>query len=198
MLRALYPYKKTSVLADMLGVKLNTVRQIAHRMGLEKNAEFRASPDSGRLDGARGTATRFKPGRVSWAKGQKGIRLSIATEFKKGDAPANVQDVGALRINSMGEIDIKTAPGKNKWLSLRRFAWELENGPIPEGMCIVAINGDGHDTRIENLALLTRAENIKHNLLDRYPKELRNVMALVGRVKSKIHQRLEQAETEST
>lgn len=185
-LRLFYPDQKASALAEMLNVKLYLVYKKAKQLGLQKSAEFKASAASGRLDGVRGAGTRFKPGNVPWTLGKKGVRMNPATEFKAGQAPANVQPVGALRINSMGDIDIKTAPGPRNWQSLRRYAWEQVHGPIPDAMCIVPINGDGHDTRIENLRLVTRAENIHHNLLSRYPAELRNVMALRGRLNTQI------------
>lgn len=185
-LQAAYPDQKASVIAEQLGIKLHLVYKKATQLGLQKSAAFKASTASGRLDGKRGSDMRFKPGNKPWTLGMKGLRLSPATEFKAGQAPINVQPVGALRINSLGDIDIKLAPGPRNWLSLRRYAWQQVHGPIPDGMCIVPINGDGHDTRIENLRLVTRAENIAHNLLSRYPKELRNVMALRGRLNRKI------------
>lgn len=191
LLRAAYPDQKAGAIAELLGVKRHLVYKKAEQLGLQKSEAFKASAASGRLDGVRGGQTRFKPGNQPWTLGKKGLRLGQATEFKKGSVPANVQPVGALRINSLGDIDIKLAPGPRNWLSLRRYAWELVHGPIPPKMCIVPINGDGHDTRIENLRLLTRAENIDHNLLCRYPKELRNLMALQGRVKTQIKRKEE-------
>jgi HNH endonuclease len=69
--------------------------------------------------------------------------------------------------------------------------WEVAHGPIPEAMCIQCINGDGHDTRLENLRMVSREENIRINLLKRYPLALRNVMALRGRLNNRINQRQE-------
>lgn len=191
LLRAAYPDQRAVAIAELLGMKLHLVYAKARQLGLQKSESFKRSTVSGRLDGLRDNGMRFKPGNPPWSKGMKGLRLSPATEFKKGQPPPNVQPVGALRINSLGDIDIKLAPGPRNWLSLRRYAWEQVHGPIPAGMCIVPKNGDGHDTRIENLRLLTRAENIAHNLLCRYPKELRNLMALQGRVKTQIKRKEE-------
>ena len=191
LLQAAYPDQKAGAIAQQLGIKLHLVYKKATQLGLQKSDAFRASTASGRLDGKRGSDMRFKPGNKPWSLGMKGLRLSPATEFKAGQAPVNVQPVGALRINSLGDVDIKLAPGPRNWLSLRRYAWQQVHGPIPADMCIVPINGDGHDTRIENLRLLTRAENIAHNLLCRYPKELRSLMALQGRVKTEIKRKEE-------
>jgi len=190
-LRKFYPGTMAKVLAERLGCGVAVVCKKAWALGLHKSDAFKASPASGRLDGVRGSATRFKPGQKPWTLGMKGVHMHPATEFKKGQAPANVQEVGALRINSMGDIEIKLAPGPRQWLSLRRYAWQQERGPIPKAMCVVPDNGDGHDTQIDNLRLVTRAENIRLNLLRKYPKELRNAMAMRGRL-SKHIERLEE------
>lgn len=192
-LRLNYPDKTAKALAAELGVSCCILYAKAHALGLKKSEAFKASGASGRLDGVRGAATRFKPGNQPWTAGQKGLHLSPATQFQKGDAPVNRQEVGALRINSLGDIDIKLAPGPRQWLSLRRYVWQQAHGPIPPGMCVVPDNGDGHDTRIENLKLVTRAENIRINLLRKYPKELRNVMALRGRLANQITRTQESA-----
>jgi len=109
----MYPDHTAQFCANVLRVPVYCVYKKAHQLGLEKSAAFLASPASGRLDGVKGSATRFKAGQPSRHPTPKGVRRSPGTEFRKGDAPPNVQAVGALRINSMGDIDIKVAPGKN-------------------------------------------------------------------------------------
>ena len=137
-LRRLYPDHTAPFCARVLGVPVYLVYARAKQLGLKKSAEFLASPASGRLDGKRGSATRFQKGNRPERPFRKGVHASPGTEFRKGLVPANVQEVGALRINSMGDIDIKVAPGKNQWVSLRRYVWETEVGPIPSGMCVAA------------------------------------------------------------
>jgi hypothetical protein len=194
MLQAKYPDMQARALAALLGVTLQQVYRKARDLGLGKSEAFKASAASGRLDGVKGTATRFKPGGVPWSAGKKGLRLGMATEFKPGSVPANVQEVGALRINTLGDIDIKVAPGKGQWLSLRRYVWTQAHGPIPPDMCVMVKDHDPHNTQLENLMLGTRAENVQHNLLRRYPKELRSVMQTAGRLKSQINKLKETAD----
>jgi hypothetical protein len=45
-------------------------------------------------------------------------------------------------------------------------------GRSPRNALIRPINGDQHDTRIENLELITRAEHLRRNYHDRYPLEI--------------------------
>lgn len=40
-----------------------------------------------------------------------------------------------------------------------RVVWELLNGPIPEGMCIDHIDGNGLNNRVENLRVTTLSMN---------------------------------------
>lgn len=189
-----YPDTPAAELAARFNVTVVQVYSAAKRWGVPKSAAFMAGPLSGRLDGVRGSETRFQKGQQpSGSPFHPGHKCGVATRFKKGAPPGNKQEIGALRINSMGDLDIKFGPGARDWLCMRRFVWEQAYGPIPPGMCIVAKNGDGDDTRLENLEMLTRSENIRRNLLNRYPKELRNVMALRGRLNTQIKKAQEAA-----
>jgi hypothetical protein len=195
-LRRLFPNVTTKSLEVSLGIPYSTIVTKAKAMGLKKSAEFLASPLSGRLDGVRGSETRFVPGDPRRGTPfQKGVHVSPETQFKAGARPANWQPVGALRINSAGDLDIKVAEGKNQWVAMRRFVWETEVGPIPPGMLVEVLNGDPHDTQIGNLYLATRREHIANHLHRKYPKELRSAMQLQGRLMNRI-KALEGAEHE--
>jgi HNH endonuclease len=196
LLHSQYANTPTRTIANSLGCSMSVVYSQAKLRGLKKSPEFLASAYSGRAAADRPIAgsmtTRFTLGQCSWNKGKKlpghGNPQSF---FKKGEPPINAQQVGALRINTDGRLEIKLAPGKNQWYSLVRYTWELEHGPIPAKMCIGVRDHDRCNTQLDNLMLLTRAENIAHNLLRRYPKDLRNVMALRGKLNNQINKQLE-------
>jgi HNH endonuclease len=191
-----YADTPTRAISDSLGCPMQVVYTKAKLLKLKKTPEFLSSAYSGRATTdtpvPNSANSRFVKGCCSW---NKGIKMpghgNASTFFKKGDPAINAQQVGALRINTMGDIDIKLALGKDKWYSLVRYTWELTHGPIPPLMCIGVRDHDRHNTQPDNLILLTRAENIVHNLLRRYPKELRNVMALRGRLNNQITKQLE-------
>lgn len=185
-LSRLFPIGTTSSLAKLLGLPVHVIQKKAQALGLEKSPEFLASPASGRLDGVRGTATRFKPGQPNEHRWKKGACVSPETQFKPGQRPANHQPVGALRINGDGGLDIKVDEGRRCWVSMRRYVWETEVGPIPAGMLVEVRNGDGHDTQLSNLFLATRTEHMARHLHLKYPKDLRSTMQLQGRLRNRI------------
>lgn len=46
-----------------------------------------------------------------------------------------------------------------------RVAWEIVNGPIPEGMCIDHIDGNGLNNRLRNLRITTLSGNQRNKRL---------------------------------
>ena len=55
----------------------------------------------------------------------------------------------------------KTTLKSRKVVYVHRMVWEEIHGPIPKGMQIHHINGKKDDNRIENLALVSNAENMR-------------------------------------
>lgn len=190
-----YPNEPCKAVAKALRLPADIVYKKARSLDLKKTDAFwdrqRSQASLNARFNERMIATRFKPGSVPQTKGMKGIHLSPHTEFRPGSIPPNRQEVGALRINSMGDLDIKVAPGPRQWVSMRLYVWEQAYGPVPPGMLICVRNHDPHDTQLHNLFLATRAENIAHNLHVRYPKELRCTMQLAGRIRNRIAKHLE-------
>ncbi|MEN6487843.1 MAG: HNH endonuclease [Smithella sp.] len=71
----------------------------------------------------------------------------MATQFKKGNKPANWVPIGTERTNRDGYVEVKIADGRlNKnWKAKHIFIWETANGPVPKGH--VVIFGDGKTCR---------------------------------------------------
>jgi hypothetical protein len=81
-LRENYPYKCIQEVCEHLGFSRQRVHDRAIRIGVKK-VKFFTTPST------KSKSTQFKKGMSTWNKGMFGIRLSPATEFKKGCEPHN-------------------------------------------------------------------------------------------------------------
>ena len=137
-------------------------------------------------------AQRFTKGHVSANKGvpmPDEIRRKIAhTFFKKGRTPHNTRPLHSEGMRSDGYIWVKIAE-PHKWVQKQRAVWMEHYGPIPPGFNVQFKNHDHTDCRIENLYLISRAEQMRdeNSLIARYPKPLADVIRLKGVVNRQIH-----------
>lgn len=111
-----------------------------------------------------GLTGRFPKGNVPFNKGKKGECAAGSEKgwFQKGCAPQNHRAVGSERVNVDGYVEIKVAE-PNKWRLKHRIAWEAENGKIPEGKCVLFLNGEKTDVRLCNLVLVDRRVHMRMN-----------------------------------
>ena len=113
-----------------------------------------------------GMDTRFKKGTVPPNKGKKmsaeQYAKSSRTMFKKGGIPQNYRPVGSERVTVDGYIEIKVAD-PSKWELKHRFIWEESNGKIPAGMNLIFKDNNPLNVKLDNLMLVTRAENMEMN-----------------------------------
>jgi hypothetical protein len=195
VLRQRYASERTADIATALGLSCSCVYNKAHSTGLRKSPAFLSSEASGRLRiaGHQGVLHRFKPGHRTWNTGFKGWSAAgtEATRFLPGSTPVNRQQVGALRINSDGQIDIKLYDGLRAWVQLHHYAWFLAHGEWPaRGMCIRFRDGDSHNPAAENMYLITRRENMRLNSVHTiYPPEVARLIQLRGALKRQINRR---------
>lgn len=178
-------------IAEMLGRTLRQVYNKARAMGLK------APMERIRMAGKIGTqhpksiATRFHKGYIPPNKSKKVspevYEKMSPTMFKNGHIPANHREVGSERINADGYIETKVAE-PNVWKPKHRIVWEQHNGVIPAGYNIQFKNHNPKDCRIENLYLISRAEQLRNenSLTARYPKELQDVIRLKGAINRQI------------
>lgn len=200
LLKKLYPDTPTRQVAYLIGRKVAATYYKALALGLRKSEAYMASPDSGRLlkGVKRSPKTQFKPGHVTWNKGKKlgSAHCTPAmkrTQFKKGAMPHNTLHDGAESVRvAKGRAYIWVRVAVNKWREKHRLVWEQHNGPIPKGHNVQFRNGNSLDVRIENLYLVARQEQMKHNSIHNYPDEVKQAIRIVGRVKRKIKQYEEQ------
>jgi hypothetical protein len=82
------------------------------------------------------------------------------TVYKKNthELPVNTE-----RIRRSGYIFIKvsmTGPKEMRWQEKHHWIWEQANGKIPEGMHIIFLDRNPLNCTLENLAMISRAENL--------------------------------------
>jgi hypothetical protein len=77
-----YPSKRIQEVCEYLGFNRQRIHDRAVRLGIKK-VKFFNTPT------AKSKETQFKKGISSWNKGIFGLRMSPATEFKKGCEPHN-------------------------------------------------------------------------------------------------------------
>lgn len=144
--------------------------------------------------------SQFSKGHVPVNKGKpmsEQTRQKVArTWFPKGNLPANTAPKDGtitIRTDKTGRKYkfIRIAIGK--WVPLHQYRWEQRRGPIPAGMHLWFKDGNSLNCTMKNLELVTRAENIRRNTIQRYPKEVQLAMKRI----SKINKKLKCLETKS-
>lgn len=206
LLRTFYPNFKTEDVAFMVGHSTTQAYQKANALGLKKSAKFLASPAAGRLDGIRGSSTRFQKGHASWNKGTKGVHTGgDQTQFKPGQMPYNTAPVGSCRLDPQGTLQrkISEAKGNNskRWRGVHELVWVEANGPVPAKHIVVFKPGMRttvlEEITIERVECISLAENMKRNTRHNLPPELNEVVQLRAVLTRQINKRRKQDGTES-
>lgn len=115
---------------------------------------------------------RFRHGNTPRNKG-KSYRVSarsIATRWKPGHVPISTVPVGSYRQVMEGYWQIKIAdsakPGlsRKNWAFVHRLTWEAANGPLPDGMSVIFLDGDLENCLDpDNLVAVDRATLLRLN-----------------------------------
>jgi hypothetical protein len=195
LLAELYPMTPMAEIQRQLNRSIPSIYGQVEKQGLKRSPDFFNTPASGRLDGEKGTSTRFQKGQRSWNKGKKGmITGGVPTQFKPGSLPHNTKEDGAISIR----MDKKGRPyrhiriAQGKWVHLHRYVWEQANGPVPPGYIVKFKDGNLGNCVLENLYLSTRKENMSDNTIHNYPIELKQTIRTLGKLKRTIKHATEQ------
>ena len=192
ILSRLYPNHYAREIAGILGRGISSIYCKARTLGIESSREkiqragYKVSKETSSI------ASRFQKGHHPSNKGKKVSPEIYAkmqpTMFKKGQNPVNHRDVGSERVNVDGYIEIKVAE-PNRWRLKHRVIWEQVNGAIPKGFNVQFKNHNSQDCRIENLYLISKAEQMakENSFWAKYPKEIQEIIHLKGVVNRAIH-----------
>jgi hypothetical protein len=186
ILRELYPHTRTEELCNILNRSASSVYGQANTHGIKKSQEFIDYLLSLEADRLRkfGTATRYKKGQVTWNKGKKGYIGANVTSFKKGQLPHNTKSNGDTRLDKEGYVLVKVA--HKKWIRKHRLIWEEANGPIPKGFYLRIKDKNKENYNLDNMELVTMAENMRRNMVHRYPEELKKTIRALQKLKRTI------------
>lgn len=169
-------------LAKILG-KNNADRVMAKafKLGLKKSSEFLSEQRK-----TLGQNGQFKKGMTPHNKGKK---LSDATKaklaktmFKSGDRPHNTLPVGAESEDKDGYLIVKIAE-PNVW----RYKHHIAYGePVPKGHKVIFIDGNKRNFDKANLMLISNAELMNRNTMNRYQPELVQLLKTLSKLKKRV------------
>lgn len=173
-----YPHVQSSIIAEKLGVSVKSIWNQANAMGLKKTKECVAKMGREKMADPNhpGRKHQFKKGIQVWNKGKKGWCAPGCerTWFKKGHEPHNTNFDGHTRISKDGYLEVRVKKGEYKLL--HRVVWEQEHGPVPESHCIVFKDNNPMNVRINNLKIITRADNMRRNSFINFPPQVRELI----------------------
>lgn len=114
---------------------------------------------------------RFEKGHIPANKGKKGsmspeqYEKCKATMFKKGNIPANHRPIGSERSNLRDGVLIKVQDGQlqKNWMPKGRYIYEQAHGKIPKGHKVIFADGDHNNFDLDNLILVSNAEELIMN-----------------------------------
>lgn len=189
LLRRRYPDESTQTIAAALGRPLHGVLGKANALGLHKSAAFFAGPHSGRLEAGTGAANRFERGHTPWNAGMKGFQAggrAERTQFKPGNRPHTWKPLGSERISRDGYLQRKvtdTGYPPRDWVGVHILVWTEAHGPVPQGHKVTFRDGNKQHIQLANLELLSNAEMMQRNTIQRFPPARQETIRAVGKLK---------------
>ena len=132
-----------------------------------------------------GNEYRFKKGQKPWNKDVKGYMGANVTSFIKGNKPHNTRQVGDTRIDGK-DMFLLVKVADKQWIRKEILIWESLHGKVPKGHVIRVKNPTLNKYDINNLMLITHAENMLLNTIHRHPKELQQTIRALKKLNKAI------------
>lgn len=154
----MYPRAEMRAICSALDRTKAAVANRARRLGIERidSPDARAAyQEKSRLMKARSSEVRHP-----WT-------ADIGTEFvgKDGRTYRKVSETGESH---------------KDWVLSHHVEWEKHHGAVPPGWIVTFRDGNKSNCAIENLHLISRAENMARNSIHRYPKEIVRTTAKIS------------------
>lgn len=187
-IREIAPGKYTTEITEMFNKQFNLELKVSQIESCKRNHNIKSGIDS-----------RFKKGNIPVNKGKKGsmspeqYKKCQATMFKKGNIPANRRPIGSERLDKNGYILIKIQDGhKTKnWTRKHRYLYEQAYGNVPKGYKVIFADGNNRNFDLENLILVSDAEELimNRNKLFKKDTELTKAGVVVAKLLDKVNKR---------
>jgi HNH endonuclease len=177
--------KSIKKIAKELGRSSTTLHRVAHLIGCTAIIEAKAK------------ASRFGKGLIPFNKGKKqntymsqeDIARFRAHSYKPGHKTHN--DCGAdgtirTRKDKNGTPYQFIRIAKAQWLALATYNWQAVHGRLPPKHVLRHKDGNSMNANIENLQLLSMAENMKLNSINNIPTELQPTIKLINKINKQV------------
>lgn len=177
-----YATTSNAELAAALGKKdAGRVMAKAFLLGLKKSSEFLSEQSKNKGQGGQ-----FKKGMTSHNKGKKlsdSTKAKLAkTMFKSGNRPHNTLQVGAETQDKAGYVMVKVAE-PNVWQYKHHVAY---GKTVPTGHKVIFLDGNKYNFESGNLQLVSNAELMQKNTMNRYPPELVRLLKTLNKLKKRV------------
>ena len=188
-----YSMIESKVIANFLNKTRDAVFSKAYSLGLRKDRMFLVKSAERLKNG--GKAYRFKKGHIPANKGKKqidfmsieAIERTKATRFQIGNIPYNSKEDGYRTKKKDGRgIIYQWIKKEGKLQPYHIWLWESINGEIPKGHIITFKDKDTSNIVIENLECISKQENMLRNSYHNYPKDLKETIRKLNKIKRKI------------
>lgn len=139
----------------------------------------------------------YKKGHIPSNTGKKQIEFlspeaierTKRTRFHKGNLPKNTyneNNIIVTRKNAKGTEYYFIKLGHGKWLHLHVHLWKMSFGDIPKGNIIRFKDSNPMNCTIDNLEMITRAEQMLLNTIHNYPEEIKASIRLISKLNKTI------------
>ena len=194
-LKANYANVHNKEICEYLNRTYSSIYQRAYYWGLKKSIELKRLTYWKKGEN-QGKATQFKKGNIPANKGKKMSKdiyeRCKATMFKKGNKPHNTLYNGALTMrkdkNNRKHVFIRIS--EEVWRPLHQVIWEKHNGTIPDNYNIVFKDKNQFNFNIDNLECISNAELMERNTIHQWSKEFEQLIRLNSKLKKEIHNQL--------
>lgn len=186
-----YSDMATANIATILNRPLGGVNGKAYALRLKKSKAYMVkilAIEANRLKEL-GKTYQFKKGDVPYNYGKKMSQEMYdklkPTMFKKGGKPVNTKKKFDERIDTEGYTYVKLSD--SNWVLKHRYIWEEINGPIPADSIVIFKDKNILNFDINNLQMITKAENMLRNTIHQYPEPIQQVIKLNNKLKKQIN-----------